>query len=195
MTVHAAKGLEFRNVFVVGLEEDLFPSPMAKDNLRAIEEERRLFYVAITRAEENCTLSYAKSRFRNGQTQMCSPSRFLRDIDLRYLDVDGLTTAPTSETQIRRPIDTPRPAFRSPLQQTPPPTFKRVETPRPTPAAASSSSAGPLQTGMRVSHERFGEGVVLAIEDTGNNAKATVAFDNFGQKQLLLKFARLKIVE
>ena len=195
MTVHAAKGLEFRNVFVVGLEEDLFPSPMAKDNLRAIEEERRLFYVAITRAEENCTLSYAKSRFRNGQTQMCSPSRFLRDIDLRYLDVEGLTTASTSETQIRRPIDTPRPAFRSPLQQTPPPTFKRVETPRPTPAAASSPSTGPLQTGMRVSHERFGEGVVLAIEDTGNNAKATVAFDNFGTKQLLLKFARLKIVK
>ena len=81
MTVHAAKGLEFKNVFIVGMEEDLFPSSMSKDNPRAIEEERRLFYVAITRAEENCILMYAKSRFRNGQSAMCSPSRFLRDID------------------------------------------------------------------------------------------------------------------
>ena len=80
MTVHAAKGLEFRNVFVVGLEEDLFPSAMSKDNPRAVEEERRLFYVAITRAEENCVLTHARSRYRNGQSTMCSPSRFLKDI-------------------------------------------------------------------------------------------------------------------
>ena len=87
MTVHAAKGLEFTNVFVVGLEEDLFPSSLSKDNPRAVEEERRLFYVAITRAEQNCVLSYAKSRYRNGKTDMCTPSRFLKDIDAKYLDM------------------------------------------------------------------------------------------------------------
>ena len=91
MTVHAAKGLEFKNVIIVGMEEELFPSSMSRDSLRAIEEERRLFYVAITRAEENCVLSYAKSRFRNGQNQPCSPSRFLKDISPEYLTmpVDG----------------------------------------------------------------------------------------------------------
>ena len=87
MTVHAAKGLEFKNVFVVGLEEDLFPSLMSKDSQKAIEEERRLFYVAITRAEENCILTYAKSRFRNGKSMICQPSRFLKDIDPVYLDI------------------------------------------------------------------------------------------------------------
>ena len=94
MTVHAAKGLEFRNVFVVGLEEDLFPSAMSKDNPRAVEEERRLFYVAITRAEENCVLTHARSRYRNGQSTMCSPSRFLKDIDPKYIYTlaDAVTT-------------------------------------------------------------------------------------------------------
>ena len=94
MTVHAAKGLEFRNVFVVGLEEDLFPSAMSKDNPRAVEEERRLFYVAITRAEENCVLTHARSRYRNGQSTMCSPSRFLKDIDPKYIytSADAVTT-------------------------------------------------------------------------------------------------------
>ena len=95
MTVHAAKGLELKNVFVVGLEEELFPSSMSKDNPRAVEEERRLFYVAITRAEENCVLTYAKSRFRNGQSAMCSPSRFLKDIDVRFLDVPADSSADT----------------------------------------------------------------------------------------------------
>ena len=87
MTVHSAKGLEFRNVFVVGMEENLFPSGMAGDSPRAMEEERRLFYVAITRAEEHCFLSFAKTRFRYGKMEFGSPSRFLRDIDTRFLQL------------------------------------------------------------------------------------------------------------
>ena len=94
MTVHAAKGSEF-DVFVVGLEEDLFPSAMSKDNPRAVEEERRLFYVAITRAEENCVLTHARSRYRNGQSTMCSPSRFLKDIDPKYIYTSQMPLLPT----------------------------------------------------------------------------------------------------
>ena len=114
MTVHAAKGLEFRNVFVVGLEEELFPSSMSKDNPRAVEEERRLFYVAITRAEENCVLTYAKSRFRNGQSAMCSPSRFLKDIDVQFLELPADSSADTFAAARER---FERPAFSSPFQQ------------------------------------------------------------------------------
>ncbi len=194
MTVHSAKGLEFRNVFIVGLEEELFPSAMARDSLRAIEEERRLFYVAITRAEENCVLSFAKSRFRNGQSQPCSPSRFLRDIDLKYLDVDDavpVVARPAAHT----PSPSPRPAFRPPLQQSAPRMLKRIGDNAPSPSAGGITFSGiTLKPGMKVSHDRFGVGVVVSVVDDGGNSKATVAFDNFGQKQLLLKFARLKVL-
>ena len=115
MTVHAAKGLEFKNVFIVGMEEDLFPSSMSKDNPRAIEEERRLFYVAITRAEENCILMYAKSRFRNGQSAMCSPSRFLRDIDAQYLSIP--TTAIVDSFSISRERTQRPSSFSTPFRQ------------------------------------------------------------------------------
>ena len=87
MTIHASKGLEFRNVFIEGMEEDLFPSAMSKETIDGLEEERRLFYVALTRAEENCILTYAGTRFKNGQSQPCSSSRFLRDIDPQYLNI------------------------------------------------------------------------------------------------------------
>lgn len=212
MTVHAAKGLEFRNVFVVGLEEDLFPSQMAKDNPKAIEEERRLFYVAITRAEENCVLTYAKSRFRNGQSAMCSPSRFLRDIDVQFLDLPADSSADTFAAARDR---FQRPAFSSPFQQ--PHAVEKEEEPTfvspvaqaaqrqrltkvETAASASTTSSAPasdlsgLCVGAKVRHDRFGEGEVVAIEGDGGNAKATVAFTHFGQKQLLLKFARLTIM-
>ncbi len=210
MTVHAAKGLEFRNVFVVGLEEDLFPSAMSKDNPRAVEEERRLFYVAITRAEENCVLTYAKSRYRNGQSAMCSPSRFLKDIDTRYLSMSADSVAGGSFAA------TPRrsPAFSSPFQQ--PKAMEeeayvspvaqavgrqarltRMETASssPAPSSASASDLSGLHVGAKVRHDRFGEGEVIAIEGEGGNAKATVSFAHFGQKQLLLKFARLTVTE
>lgn len=209
MTVHAAKGLEFRNVFVVGLEEDLFPSAMSKDNPRAVEEERRLFYVAITRAEENCVLTYAKSRYRNGQSAMCSPSRFLKDIDTRYLSMSADSVAGGSFAATRR-----SPAFSTPFQQ--PKAMEeeayvspvaqavgrqarltRMETASssPVPSSASASDLSGLHVGAKVRHDRFGEGEVIAIEGEGGNAKATVSFAHFGQKQLLLKFARLTVTE
>lgn len=211
MTVHAAKGLEFKNVFVVGLEEELFPSSMSKDNPRAVEEERRLFYVAITRAEENCVLTYAKSRFRNGQSAMCSPSRFLKDIDVRFLDVPADSSADTFAAARER---FQRPAFTSPFQQPravekEEPSFispvaqaqqrqrlTKVETTTSTPASSSAPASDlfGLRVGAKVRHDRFGEGEVIAIEGDGGNAKATVAFTHFGQKQLLLKFARLTII-
>ena len=212
MTVHAAKGLEFRNVFVVGLEEDLFPSQMSKDNPRAVEEERRLFYVAITRAEENCVLTYAKSRFRNGQSAMCSPSRFLKDIDVQFLDLPADSSADTFAAARER---FQRPAFTSPFQQPramekEEATFvspvaqaaqcqrlTKVETATSTPmvSSAPASDLSGLRVGAKVRHDRFGEGEVVAIEGDGGNAKATVSFTHFGQKQLLLKFARLTIIE
>ena len=212
MTVHAAKGLEFRNVFVVGLEEELFPSSMSKDNPRAVEEERRLFYVAITRAEENCVLTYAKSRFRNGQSAMCSPSRFLKDIDVQFLELPADSSADTFAAARER---FERPAFSSPFQQPravekEEPSFispvaqaqqrqrlRKVETATSSPVSSSApaSDLSGLRVGAKVRHDRFGEGEVIAIEGDGGNAKATVAFTHFGQKQLLLKFARLTIIK
>lgn len=213
MTVHAAKGLEFRNVFVVGLEEDLFPSQMAKDNPRAVEEERRLFYVAITRAEENCVLTYAKSRFRNGQSAMCSPSRFLKDIDVQFLELPADSSA-DAFAAVRERYQ--RPAFTSPFQQ-PRAAEPKEETEtfispvakaaqrgrltkvdtvasKPASSSAPASDLSGLHVGAKVRHDRFGEGEVIAIEGDGGNAKATVAFTHFGQKQLLLKFARLTVI-
>ena len=190
MTVHAAKGLEFRNVFVVGLEENLFPSSMAGDSLRAQEEERRLFYVAITRAEKRCYLSYAKTRMRYGKMEFGAPSRFLRDIDACYLDL------PADERPHRLPEEK-RPSF---FPQTPvmpssfSPRLKRV------PASASSSAApsvgnAPLHAGQTIEHERFGLGTVLRVEGSGENVKAAIRFENVGEKQLLLRFARFKVIE
>jgi len=204
MTVHAAKGLEFRNVFVVGLEEDLFPSAMSKDNPRAVEEERRLFYVAITRAEENCVLTYAKSRYRNGQSAMCSPSRFLKDIDTQYIYktkdaiADGLLTVtrrPSAfSSSFQQPKAVEEDTYVSPVAQAAG-RLTRMETASSSPSSAPASDLSGLYVGAKVRHDRFGEGEVTAIEGDGGNAKATVSFAHFGQKQLLLKFARLTIVE
>lgn len=206
MTVHAAKGLEFKNVFIVGLEEDLFPSMMSKDNPRALEEERRLFYVAITRAEENCILTYAKSRFRNGKSMIGIPSRFLKDIDPVYLDAplstamenpipsDGFSRErqlfnrdSSAVTGLRREsaIESPAPLTSH---------RKLSKVPAETPAAGGVTAIGEFAVGSRVSHERFGEGQIIALEGEGGNAKATVQFDHSGVKQLLLKFAKLTIL-
>ena len=207
MTVHAAKGLEFPNVFIVGMEEDLFPSSMSKDNIKAIEEERRLFYVAITRAETNCCISYAHSRFKNGQTKVCYPSRFLRDLDLRYVELpsasygqprkDSFDEARNSYNQSRSsfPVDAPvsqRPAEGESGIST---HRKLTRIPSASSRQAETRSYAALSVGDRVSHDRFGEGVILAIEGEEQNKKALVDFDNFGKKQLLLKFARLKVIK
>lgn len=206
MTIHSAKGLEFKNVFVVGLEENLFPSQLSMNSYRELEEERRLFYVAITRAEEHCYLSFAKSRFKYGKMEFCSPSRFLKDIDVRYLSipqeermarsVDERASrfqpasrftpfTPKTEVRTERPrTETSRPVFM--------PKFTKVSAASPRPSAGTSSNA--LQAGNVIEHERFGIGEVLKVEGAGDNCKATVKFRNAGEKQLLLKFARFKVI-
>lgn len=188
MTVHSAKGLEFRNVFVVGMEENLFPSGMVGDSPKAMEEERRLFYVAITRAEEHCFLSFAKTRFRYGKMEFGSPSRFLRDIDTRFLRLP-------QDAGISRQVDEGASRFRS----TPPPrNLKKVGevlTGKGTPTTVSDGAIAGVTPGQMIEHERFGLGEVLNVEGTGDNAKATIRFKNVGDKQLLLRFARFKILK
>ncbi len=208
MTIHSAKGLEFKNVFVVGLEENLFPSNMSMDSMRGLEEERRLFYVAITRAEEHCFLSFAKSRFKFGKMEFSNPSRFLKDIDVCYLQlpheeqlarqVDDRVSR--FRTQTERPMQRmmERPTERPKVQIIPPPTAPRhltkVSTATSRPSASGSVSAQGLQAGSMIEHERFGIGEVLQVVGTGDNCKATVKFRNAGEKQLLLKFARFKVI-
>ena len=217
MTVHSAKGLEFKNVFVVGMEENLFPSGMVGDSPRALEEERRLFYVAITRAEEHCFLSYAKTRFRYGKMEFGSPSRFLKDIDIRFLRL------PQDAGMFRR-VEEEAVAFRRenargfapdkenapyggkervsvrPKQQiiapTVPRNLKRVAPSANTASTSPSAggSANRVQQGQLIEHERFGLGEVLKVEGEGDNAKATIRFKNAGDKQLLLRFARFKVL-
>ncbi|WP_336594542.1 UvrD-helicase domain-containing protein [Bacteroides acidifaciens] len=224
MTVHSAKGLEFKNVFVVGMEENLFPSGMVGDSPCALEEERRLFYVAITRAEEHCYLSFAKTRFRYGKMEFGSPSRFLRDIDIDYLRMPH-------EAGVSRLVDEGAGRFRREIEGG----FIRFASPSRTPFGSTSSSeqrerpkaqiiapsvprnlkkvstigssggnqavssgsasvAG-VQAGQMIEHERFGLGEVIKVEGTGDNAKATIHFKNAGDKQLLLRFARFKVIE
>lgn len=211
MTVHSAKGLEFRNVFVVGLEENLFPSGMAGDSPRAMEEERRLFYVAITRAEEHCFLSFAKTRFRYGKMEFGSPSRFLRDIDTRFLQLPqeaalgrsvdegaGRFRREMEEGYSRRP-SAERPQRERPKEQiiapTVPRNLKRVSGTTVSPSAAPGAGITGVQPGQTIEHERFGIGQVIRVEGSGDNAKATIHFRNAGDKQLLLRFARFKVIE
>ncbi len=196
MTIHSAKGLEFRNVFIAGLEENLFPSAMALYSPRGVEEERRLFYVAMTRAMEHCCLSYARSRYRYGKMEFGNPSRFLADIDPQYLEVRGpkreeggispksakdFTEKPLGNFRKVPPLSG-KASNLSPVSSLPPARK----------AAIPASQAYGLEAGMRVEHERFGQGEVLAVEGEGENAKATIRFDSCGQKQLLLRFARIK---
>jgi DNA helicase-2/ATP-dependent DNA helicase PcrA len=198
MTVHSAKGLEFNHVFVVGLEEDLFPSRMAMNEMRGLEEERRLFYVAITRAKKTCTLTFAKSRFKNGQINPARESRFLRDIDPEYLSMERNTLS----TQREAPTDgfwgslRNQQVFRKEPEQ---PSFinepKKISpVARPASSTPLSKEAEALHEGNIIEHERFGRGVVSAIEQSGNDKRAFVDFESAGTKQLLLKFAKFKII-
>ena len=223
MTIHSAKGLEFLTVFVVGLEENIFPSPMCTNSMRELEEERRLLYVAITRAEKHCILTCAQNRFRYGRMEYDTPSRFIRDIDPELLDVQsekGGGASPSSRRdsyggyggsrspewmQNPRPVATqfkadPKPRMVAPRQPEKPvdpfgQNFKRVYNAVAPRKMASEPSAGDLREGCTIEHQRFGIGKVLKIEGTGENTKATVEFRNAGTKQLLLKFAKFKIIE
>ena len=217
MTIHSAKGLEFPTVFVVGLEENIFPSPMCTGSMRELEEERRLLYVAITRAGKHCILTCAQNRFRYGRMEYDTPSRFIKDFDPQLIRVESekggdedtytrsyrQTTSRGSDwMQNPRPVATqfkadPKPRMVAPPRPEKPvdpfgPNFKRVY--QATAPRQTSAEGGALQEGCMIEHQRFGIGRVVRIEGTGENQKATVEFKNTGTKQLLLKFARYKII-
>ena len=192
MTIHAAKGLEFPTVFVVGLEENIFPSPMCVGSMREIEEERRLLYVAITRAEKHCILTCAQNRFRYGKMEMDSPSRFIKDIEPSLLNVEGgASISSHTSASYRRPVQNPRPVATQFVADAKPRLVPvRREAPRPQSAIGNIG----LAEGNVIEHQRFGVGRVVKVEGTGENTKATVEFKNAGTKQLLLKFAKYTII-
>lgn len=224
MTIHAAKGLEFATVFVVGLEENIFPSPLAAISVRELEEERRLLYVAITRAEKHCILTNAKNRFRYGKMEFDNPSRFIDEIDASL--IEGGEETPESSFGGgyggRMPWDRDRSGYGRDYQNANPVASQFMADPKPgfksvravkavhrimgdttssssvasagSSASKASSAAGSLSEGCRIEHQRFGIGTVLKIEGTGENTKATVEFQNAGTKQLLLKFAKFTIL-
>jgi len=200
MTIHSAKGLEFKNVYIVGVEEDLFPSSRGKESEKDLEEERRLFYVAVTRAEEYAAISYARNRYKYGELKFANPSRFIGEIDQRFLDVssDDIFSTPrskgfgfqkdTSSGGVSR--------FSKPSSSIPQPKFQlnRSQEGPPVRLNYSESSSSSFEVGMRVEHERFGRGEVIKVEGSAPDIKISVNFDHAGLKQLLLKFAKLKIL-
>ncbi len=215
MTVHAAKGLEFDSVCITGLEENLFPSNMSGDDERQIEEERRLFYVAMTRARKYLMLSYATTRFRYGSTDFCEPSRFLKDVDSKYLQLpaDGMlqtwnprrtvsddsqrfssggrefqrkASMPVRQNPVSQVITEKKPWQKGRMQ---------VVTPEMLASHTATSASAGLHEGNVIEHERFGIGSVLSVEGCGDSVKARIRFLNVGEKTLLLKFARFKVLK
>lgn len=209
MTVHAAKGLEYKNVIIVGVEEDLFPSAMSKDSLASVEEERRLLYVAITRAEKNCVITYAKSRFRNGNYINCRTSRFIHDIDDSFLSIGSTSASKSKESKSiqnqfaaryerRQAVRDHNVSERS-SNTTPPPQFKPVSV-----ATRSTTISGngdftihtinEVSEGCNIQHSVFGGGTIVKIDQSGSDPKIVVEFNTVGQRTLLLKFAKFKIL-
>ncbi len=197
MTIHAAKGLEFPYVYIVGLEENLFPSQMSLTERADLEEERRLFYVAVTRAEKRVTLSYSTTRYRWGNLIYCEPSRFIEEVDAKYLDMPAennnrlfgneefgskpkLNTSRPKETFVQRPVIGKK--------------LVKVNAASKNTSDFDTESLRTLQAGMQVEHDRFGSGKVLTMDGDFPNNKATIFFEGIGQKQLLIKFAKLRIV-
>ncbi|HPS62813.1 MAG TPA: 3'-5' exonuclease [Bacteroidales bacterium] len=198
MTIHAAKGLEFPHVYLVGMEENLFPSIQSLNTRTDLEEERRLFYVAVTRAEQRLTLSYAENRFRWGTPVICEPSRFIREIPEKFIDFPRKATPAISGFSSEHNWSATLPGLDLPPKKPfVPKNFKKVtqdETGTPDLPPAQEARVDDITTGMEVLHDRFGKGKVVAVEGFGPDKKATVFFPSVGQKQLLLRFARLKIV-
>ena len=196
MTIHSAKGLEFPCVYVVGMEENIFPSPMCTDSKRKLEEERRLLYVAITRAERFCVMTYAKMRFRYGKMEFGTPSRFLRDIDRKLINIDGVFRYSTESRPVMRPVARPvmRPAVNPVVRPAVNTTMRPIARPV-TNNTATVQSAGGLSVGDTVKHERFGIGKIMELSGAGDSLKAKVDFENAGTKQLLLKFAKLQKIQ
>lgn len=204
MTIHASKGLEFPHVFIVGLEENLFPSQFSLNSRTELEEERRLFYVALTRAERTCTISYVTSRYRWGELITAEPSRFITEIDKKYLnleqDVRGSAGGrslsgwkrPTSDTSSRfgeRQKPTIARTSSVPPRKNLVPLDKMAETP------SSKGTTVPLKVGYNVEHARFGRGKVTALSGTGADQKAEVFFPRVGKKNLILRFAKLTVID
>ncbi len=189
MTIHAAKGLEFPYVYVVGMEENLFPSIQSLNARSDLEEERRLFYVAMTRAEQRLYLSYAENRYRWGNLTICEPSRFIDEVDAKFLEFPQRSPrAEKSQARSQQPV---QPRFYKK-------NLKKVDSGgnvQGSPADFDAAEADQIQPGIEVEHNRFGKGKVISIEGSGASKKAAVFFKNVGQKQLLLKYARLKILD
>jgi DNA helicase-2/ATP-dependent DNA helicase PcrA len=215
MTMHSAKGLEFNNVYIAGVEEELFPSRMSFESPEEMEEERRLFYVAITRAKKRVFISYAQNRYKWGTPTMSQPSRFLRDIDPKYLDLpveqlmhtadrnyDGNDRAGDFHNKSRYRNNGNAKTFTGSMPQKSGSLRTNTLVPGKTATPARPVSAGfvpddpdRIQTGMKVEHATFGIGKILHIEGLSPNRKATVFFQETNEeKQLLLKFAKLRIL-
>jgi DNA helicase-2/ATP-dependent DNA helicase PcrA len=207
MTIHLAKGLEFPYVYIVGLEEDLFPSAMSMSTRSELEEERRLFYVALTRAEKEAYLTYVLSRYRWGKLIDAEPSRFIEEIDEKYLDYmipkDDYRYKPLIDKDIFDEVDKSKLRQTKPENGTPPPShkpteqqLKRLRKIKPEGDPTPTQKAKPIQldAGQMVEHTRFGKGEVLNVEGVGMDKKAAIKFENGGVKNLILKFAKLKIL-
>jgi DNA helicase-2/ATP-dependent DNA helicase PcrA len=192
MTIHMAKGLEFKYVYMVGMEEDLFPSQMMLSSRAELEEERRLFYVAITRAQKRLFLSYALTRYRFGRLKNCEPSRFLDDVDARYIKVS---------TKFANMMDLPTPnpgyarQFVTGMKKTIASQPVAKQSNYKAPVDFTPSDTAGLKEGMKVEHPKFGFGTVVKIDESGADRKARIQFADFGEKTLLLSFAKLRIHE
>lgn len=208
MTIHLAKGLEFPYVYIVGLEEDLFPSGMSMNTRAELEEERRLFYVALTRAEKKAYLTYTESRYRWGKLIDAEPSRFIGEIDEQYLEIiapeDSYKFRPLLNADIFGEVDKSKLRQTKPERGTPPPAHKPTEEQlrklrrlRPQNSVEAKKTKAPiiqLEKGQTVEHNRFGIGQVLNIEGSGQDKKAEIDFENGGLKKILLRFAKLKVL-
>ncbi|MCC7245286.1 MAG: UvrD-helicase domain-containing protein, partial [Saprospiraceae bacterium] len=198
MSVHAAKGLEFKSIFVTGMEENLFPSFMSYEDPNGLDEERRLFYVAITRAKEFLTLTFAQNRYRFGQIKVSEPSRFLEEISGEHFELmGGFGTARTNYSgQVASPAGSYQRSgvagnFASPRQRP-----LNASTATPVPADFKAAAPDEIQTGMTVRHLKFGEGVVLSIEGPKDGKVAAIKFkdDEMEERRIVLKFAKLQVV-
>lgn len=209
MTIHLAKGLEFPYVYIVGMEEDLFPSAMSMNTRSELEEERRLFYVALTRAEKQAYLTYTQNRYRWGKLIDSEPSRFIGEIDEQYVETlgqpDTYRFKPLISADIFGDVDKSRLRQEKPRNGTPPPTYGPSETqlrklrklkPELTsPVGNAPMADSDISEGSLVNHSRFGRGTVLKIEGAGNDKKAEIRFEQGDIKKLLLRFARLEILD
>ncbi len=197
MTIHASKGLEFKNVYVVGVEEDLFPSSRSIGDERAIEEERRLFYVALTRAEHHATISHARMRYKFGELSFSRPSRFIGELDKAFTNTPEQDVPEVTPERSQRQSSFQRQQPGTGFDRGSRHTFssEALSGKKPPVSLNFNQSAGDISVGDSVMHERFGTGKVLSIEGVMPDTKITVEFQNSGTKQLLMKFAKLKVLK